>query len=62
MIYTAYKILGTLTFPAAETKSIGWLANAHGVMVFAAPPRLLYRDQTTFVDLFGLAKTTPPRR
>jgi hypothetical protein len=27
--------LGTLTVPAAETKPIGWLADALGVMVFA---------------------------
>jgi hypothetical protein len=37
MIYTTYKTFGTLTFPEAETKSIGWLADAHDVMVFAAP-------------------------
>jgi hypothetical protein len=35
MIFNAYKTLGILTVPASETKSIGWLADAHGVMVFA---------------------------
>ena len=36
----------TRTDPAAETKSIGLQADARVVMVFAMPPRQLYRDMT----------------
>jgi|GEM_PF-7057686 len=36
----------TRTVPAAETKSIGLQADARVVMVFAMPPRQLYRDMT----------------
>jgi hypothetical protein len=53
MIYTAYKTLGTLTVPAAETKSIGLQADAQVVMVFAMPPRQLYRDRTNPAHLSG---------
>jgi hypothetical protein len=45
---------GTRTVPAAETKSIGLQADARVVMVFAAPSRQFYRDQTTSVHLSGL--------
>jgi hypothetical protein len=48
------KFCCTRTVPAAETESIGLQADAQVVMVFAAPPRLLYRDQTTIVHLSGL--------
>jgi hypothetical protein len=44
----------TRTVPAAETKSMGLQADAQVVMVFANPPRLLYRDPTTFDRLSGL--------
>jgi hypothetical protein len=44
----------TRTDPAAKTKSVGLQADARVIMVFAAPPRLLYRDQTTIVHLSGL--------
>jgi hypothetical protein len=40
------KFSGTRTVPAAETKSIGLQAYAQVVMVFATPPRQLYRDMT----------------
>ena len=46
MNYSANKILGTLTVPAAKTKSIGWLADAHASMVFATQLRKLNRDGT----------------
>ncbi len=36
----------TQTDPAAKTKSIGLQADARVVMVFAAPPRQLYRVKT----------------
>ena len=48
------KSCGTQTDPATETKSIGLQADARVVMVFATPPRLLYRDQTAIVHLSGL--------
>ena len=48
------KFLGTLTVPAAETKSIGLRADARVVMVFATPPRQLYRDVTNHAHLSGL--------
>jgi len=47
------KFLGTLTVPAAETKSIGLRADARVVMVFATPPRQLYRDVTNPAHLSG---------
>jgi hypothetical protein len=52
--YQLIKFCGTRTDPASETKSMGLSADALGVMVFATPPRLFYRDQTTFVHLSGL--------
>jgi hypothetical protein len=39
--------------PAAETRSIGLQSDARVVMVFAAPPRLLYRDMTNPAHLSG---------
>ena len=56
------KFCGTLTVPAAETKSIGLPADARVVMVFAAPLRQFHRDPKPHIHLPGLAKTTPPRR
>ena len=47
------KICATRTVPAAETKSIGLQADAHVVMVFAMPPRQLYRDMTNPALLSG---------
>ena len=47
------KICATRTVPAAETKSIGLQADAHVVMVFAMPPRQLYRDMTNPAHLSG---------
>jgi hypothetical protein len=43
----------TRTVPAAETKSIGLQADAQVVMVFAMPPRQLYRDMTNPAHLSG---------
>jgi len=43
----------TRTVPAAETKSIGLQADARVVMVFAMPPRQLYRDMTNPARLSG---------
>ena len=37
------KFCGNLTDPAAETKSIGLAADAHGVMVFASQSGQFYR-------------------
>ena len=50
------KSCGTLTDPAAETKSIGLQADARVVMVFATPPRQRYRDMTNPAHLPGLCK------
>ena len=47
------KSCGTLTVPAAKTESIGLQADAQVVMVFAMPPRQLYRDMTNPVHLSG---------
>ena len=47
------KFCGTRTVPAAETKSIGLQAYALVVMVFATPPRQLYRDMTNPAHLSG---------
>jgi hypothetical protein len=41
------------TDPAAETKSMGLQADARVVMVFASPPRELYRDMTNPDHLSG---------
>jgi hypothetical protein len=41
------------TDPATETKSIGLQAIAQDVMVFAEPPRQLYRDMTNPAHLSG---------
>jgi hypothetical protein len=43
--------LGTTIVAVAKTKLIGLLAYAHGVMDFAAPSRLLYRDPANIVHL-----------
>ena len=51
------KFCGTRTNPAAETKSIGWLADAHATMVFATQLKELYLDKTTPTHLDGKAKT-----
>jgi hypothetical protein len=48
------KFCSTRTVPTTETKSIGLQADALVVMVFAAPPGLLYHDQTVIVHLSGL--------
>ena len=58
------KFCGTLTDPAAETKSIGLPADARVVMVFAPdsyrePSGQIYHDVTTSTCLPGLAKTPP---
>ena len=47
------KFCATLTVPAAKTKSIGLQAVARVVMVFAFPPRQLYRDMTNPAHLSG---------
>jgi hypothetical protein len=47
------KSCGTRTDPAAKTESIGLQADARVVMVFAAPPRLPYRDMTNPARLSG---------
>jgi hypothetical protein len=47
------KLCGTRTVPTAETKSIGLQADAQVVMVFASPPRQLYRDVTNPAHLSG---------
>jgi hypothetical protein len=47
------KSCGTLTDPAAKTKSMGLQADARVVMVFAVPPRQLYRDSTNPARLSG---------
>jgi hypothetical protein len=47
--------LSTVTNPASETKSIGLLANALVVMVFASPLRQFYRDGTNPANLPGLS-------
>ena len=54
-IITAYQIFGTMTTPSAETKSIGLSDDARAGMVFAIPPRQLYRDETTRVPLPGFS-------
>jgi hypothetical protein len=41
------------TAPAAKTESIGLQADARVVMVFATPPRQLYRDMTNPAHLSG---------
>ena len=41
------------TDPATKTKSIGLPADARVVMVFASPPRQLYRDMTNPAHLSG---------
>jgi hypothetical protein len=51
------KSCGTLTVPAAETRSIGWPADAHAPMVFAIQLRQLILDKTTPAHLDGKAKT-----
>jgi hypothetical protein len=51
-----YQTFGTVTTPAAETKSIGLPANAHAVMVFASPLRQFYPDVTTRVRLPGFSR------
>jgi hypothetical protein len=38
------KFCGTRTVPATGTESVGLAADAHGVMVFAAPSGLFHRD------------------
>jgi hypothetical protein len=50
------KSCDTRTDPAAETKSIGLQADASAgwrIMVFAVPPRQLYRDMTDPAHLSG---------
>jgi len=47
------KFCSTWTVPAAKTKSIGLQADARVVMVFASPPRQLYRDMTNPAHLSG---------
>jgi hypothetical protein len=47
------KFCGTRTDPAAKTESIGLQADARVVMVFATPPRQLYRDMTNPAHLPG---------
>jgi len=42
-----------MTTPAAETKSIGLLAFAHAVMVFASPSGQFYLDVTNSYHLSG---------
>ena len=53
-----YQTFCTMTTPAAETKSMGLPADAHAVMVFATPPRQLYRDGTTSYRLPGFSTLT----
>jgi hypothetical protein len=55
-----YQTFGTVTIPAAETKSIGLLADAQAAKVFAAQLRQLYYDETTSYLLSGPAKTLQP--
>jgi hypothetical protein len=47
------KLRCTRTVPATETKSVGLQADARVVMVFASPPRQLYRDVTNPAHLSG---------
>jgi hypothetical protein len=47
------KSCGTLTVPAAETKSIGLQADARVVMVFASPSGQFYCDMTNPAHLSG---------
>jgi hypothetical protein len=47
------KFCCTRTDPAAETKSMGLQSDARVVMVFAMPPRQLYRDMTNPAHLSG---------
>jgi hypothetical protein len=47
----------TWTIPAAETRSIGWPADAQTPMVFATQLRQLNLDKTTPAHLDGKAKT-----
>jgi hypothetical protein len=54
-----YKPFGTVTTPAAGTKSMGLPAELLSVMVFAVPSRPFYRDETTPARLLGLEKITP---
>ena len=49
------KSCGTLTDPAAETKSIGLQADARVVMVFASPSGQFYHDMTNPAHLSGLS-------
>jgi hypothetical protein len=52
---TAYQTLCLLTNPAAETKSIGWLADLPtGRQVFCSPSGLFHHDKTIRVYLSGL--------
>ena len=46
-----------MTNPAAETRSIGWPANAQAPMVFATQLRQLDLDVTVPAHLDGKAKT-----
>jgi hypothetical protein len=48
---------GHLDYPAAETRSIGWPADAQAPMVFATQLRQLNLDKTTPAHLDGKAKT-----
>ena len=54
------KSYGTLTDPAAETKSIGLPADAL-VPHFLLSSGLFYHDKTIHVHLSGLAKNAAPR-
>jgi len=51
------KLWAPWTIPAAETRSIGWPANAQAPMVFATQLRQLNLDKTTPAYLDGKAKT-----
>jgi hypothetical protein len=51
---------GTMTDPAAETKSIGLSANAL-VPCFCLSSGQFYHDKTTIVHIAGLAKNAAPR-
>jgi hypothetical protein len=52
-LFQLMKFCCTRTDPAAETESIGLQADARVVMVFAVPPRQLYRDMTNPSHLSG---------